>query len=124
MASEHFASDELDKRRHADNPVRMEARLTKLETEREHDRLALRAMEQRLGDTMNTIRSESRDEALLLRAELTQFRSELRGDYHALRTELGDLGKRLHTHFLWYMGIQAGLTFALLGLGAKALHLY
>ena len=30
----------------------------------------------------------------------------------------------MHSHFLWFMGIQATTTFALLGLGAKALRMY
>jgi len=102
----------------------MEARLTKLETDREHDRLWFKTLEQRLGEGLDKVRTELHDESQLLRADLTQFRGDLRGDCHALRTELGDIRKHMHTHFLWFMGIQATTTFALLGLGAEALHMY
>ena len=118
--NEAYSTDRLDKQQSANNAVRMEARLTKLETDREHDRLWFKTLEQRLGEGLDKVRTELHNESQLLRADLTQFR----GDCHALRTELGDIRKHMHTHFLWFMGIQATTTFALLGLGAKALHMY
>ena len=93
--NEAYATDLLDKQQSANNAVRMEARLTTLETDREHDRLWFKTLEQRLGEGLDKV-----------------------------RTELGDIRKHMHTHFLWFMGIQATTTFALLGLGAKALHMY
>ena len=111
--SDTFANARLDKQRASDNDVRMEARLTRMETDLQHEQMMLKTTEQRLSDNLLGVRSD-----------FTQLRGELRTEIIEVRGELSAIRKAMNAHFLWFMGIQATTTFALLGLGARALRIY
>ncbi|MDC8760800.1 coiled-coil domain-containing protein [Janthinobacterium fluminis] len=98
---------QLDNQRDVDNHIKMEARLTKLETNADSDGKTLESLSARMDDGFKSVRNEFRaDMAALrseIRADMNALRNEIRADMNALRdethAEISGLRNEMHSQF-------------------------